>query len=399
METLTLRDLDVKGKKVLLRVDFNVPLNAQRQISDNTRIVSALPTIRHLLNGGGRLIILSHLGRPDGKPSEALSLRPIAEELGRLLGQPVHFSSTLLGPAAQSAVDGLRDGDCILMENVRFYPEEEQNDRQFAKELAALADVYVNDAFGTAHRAHASNVGVVGFFDKAACGLLIEKELTYLEGIIRQPQSPFCAIIGGAKVKDKISVISNLMEKADDILIGGGMAYTFLAVQGQSIGNSLVDQKRFELVRETLHKAETAGKRIHLPQDHVVGREIKNETEIMTVSDHIPDGYMGLDIGPKTVQAFVKVIEAAKTVIWNGPMGVFELPNFQNGTFAISRAMAASSAVTVVGGGDSVAAINQQKLASSITHISTGGGASLELLEGKQLPGIAVLKEKFAHGS
>ncbi|MBT3226883.1 MAG: phosphoglycerate kinase [Deltaproteobacteria bacterium] len=398
MNKLTIADLDVKGKRVLLRVDFNVPLDGNHQVSDDTRILAALPTIQYLLNGGARLIILSHLGRPRGKPAEAFSLRPVAEMLGNILQQQVFFSPALLGPVAQAAIDCLKDGDCLLMENVRFYPEEEKNDVQFSKELASLADVYVNDAFGTAHRAHASNEGVTRYFDNAACGLLIEKELSVLENLIKSPEAPFCAIIGGAKVKDKIHVIGNLLNKADEILIGGGMAYTFLHSQGKRIGNSILDGESTDLVAETFARAETLGKTVHLPTDHVVAESFSNDVPTRIVEDHIPDGYIGLDIGPKTIAHFLSVIGNAKTVFWNGPMGVFEMNHFQQGTFSIAEGLAASSAVTVVGGGDSVAAVNRINKAGKMTHISTGGGASLELLEGKKLPGIEALTEK-KHGT
>jgi len=394
MNKLTIADLDVRGKRVLLRVDFNVPLNENHQVSDNTRILAALPTIQYLLNGGARLIILSHLGRPKGKPAEEFSLRPVAEILGDILKQQVFFSPALLGPVARTAIDCLKDGDCLLMENVRFYPEEEKNDVQFSKELASLADLYVNDAFGTAHRAHASNEGVTRYFDNAACGFLIEKELTYLEGLLKSPEAPFCAIIGGAKVRDKIHVIGNLLIKADDILIGGGMAYTFLKVQGRGIGNSMVDIESTDLVKHTFAEAARLGKTIHLPVDHVIAESFSNEVPTQIVENDIPDGYMGLDIGPKTIANFLSVIEKAKTVFWNGPMGVFEMDHFQQGTFSIAEGMASSSAVTVVGGGDSVAAVNRIRKADAMSHVSTGGGASLELLEGKKLPGIEALAEK-----
>jgi len=394
MNKLTIADLDVKGKRVLLRVDFNVPLDGNQQVSDNTRILSALPTIQYLLNGGARLIILSHLGRPKGKPDEAFSLRPVAEMLGNILQQQVFFSPALLGPVAQTAIDCLKNGDCLLMENVRFYPEEEKNDVQFSKELASLAELYVNDAFGTAHRAHASTEGVTRYFENVACGFLIEKELSYLENLIKSPDAPFCAIIGGAKVKDKIHVIGNLLDKADEILIGGGMAYTFLKAQGKGIGNSILDSESSDLVEETFARADKLGKIIHLPTDHVVAESFSNDVPTRIVENQIPEGYIGLDIGPQSITHFLSIIDSAKTVFWNGPMGVFEMSHFQQGTFSIAEGMAASSAVTVVGGGDSVAAVNRINKAEKMTHISTGGGASLELLEGKTLPGIEALTEK-----
>lgn len=394
MNKLTIRDLDVKGKKVLLRVDFNVPLNDTHQVADNTRILAALPTIEYLLKRGARLIILSHLGRPKGKPVDDFSLRPVAEVLGDLLNQQVFFSPSLLGSVAQTAIDCLKDGDCLLMENVRFYPEEEKNDAQFSKELASLADLYVNDAFGTAHRAHASNQGVTRYFENAACGFLIEKELSYLENLVRSPRKPFCAIIGGAKVKDKIQVIGNLLDKADEILIGGGMAYTFLKAQGVSIGNSILDDESAELVKNTFARAVELGKAIHLPVDHVIAESFSNEIPTRIVEGDIPEGFMGLDIGPQSVLNYQAIIARANTIFWNGPMGVFEMSHFQQGTFSMADSMAAADAVTVVGGGDSVAAVNRIQKADRMSHVSTGGGASLELLEGKILPGIEALAEK-----
>jgi phosphoglycerate kinase len=318
----------------------------------------------------------------------------VAEMLGNILQKQVFFSPALLGPVAQTAIDCLKNGDCLLMENVRFYPEEEKNDIQFSKELASLAELYVNDAFGTAHRAHASTAGVTRYFDKSACGFLIEKELSYLQNLIDSPSAPFCAVIGGAKVKDKIQVIGNLLNKADEILIGGGMAYTFLKAQGKSIGNSILDSESADLVAETFARAEKLGKTIHLPSDHVVAESFSDDVPTRIVQDDIPEGYLGLDIGPKSIAHFLSVIKKAKTVFWNGPMGVFEMNHFQQGTFSMAEALAVSSAVTVVGGGDSVAAVNRIHKAKKMTHISTGGGASLELLEGKKLPGIEALTEK-----
>lgn len=398
MNKLTVRDLDVKGKRVLLRVDFNVPLDENHGVADRTRIIAALPTIEHLLKNGARLIILSHLGRPKGKAVDDFSLRPVAEVLGEILQQQVFFSPSLLGSVAESAIECLKDGDCLLMENVRFYAEEEKNDVQFAKELASLADLYVNDAFGAAHRAHASNEGVTHYFTDAACGFLIEKELSYLQGMIENPERPFCAIIGGAKVKDKIQVIGNLLDKADDILIGGGMAYTFLKAQGRQIGSSILDDSNAELVEKTFARAAELGKTIHLPSDHVVAESFSNDVPTKTVETDIPDGWMGLDIGPQTIEAYRAIISKAKTVFWNGPMGVFEMSHFQKGTFSIAEAMASADAVTVVGGGDSVAAVNRIGKADQMSHVSTGGGASLELLEGKSLPGIEALAER-KHGT
>ncbi|MBU3914643.1 phosphoglycerate kinase [bacterium] len=394
MNKLTVEDLDVKGKRVLLRVDFNVPLDNKQQVADNSRILAALPTINYLLNKGARLILISHLGRPKGKVVDELSLRPVAEVLEKVLNRKIVFSPPVLGTIAQAAIDCLRDGDCLLMENVRFFPEEEKNDALFSKELASLVDLYVSDAFGTVHRAHASTVGVAKYFENAACGFLIKKELEFLGNLVNNPLSPFCAIIGGAKVKDKIHVISSLLDKTDDILIGGGMAYTFLKVKGIQIGTSLFDEKSLNLVEDTFKKAEMSGKRIHLPVDHVIAEEFNNEAHSEIVEGDIPDGFMGLDIGPESIEKYLSVINKANTTFWNGPMGVFEMKKYQKGTYEIARGMAANKGVTVVGGGDSVAAVNRINKSKEMSHVSTGGGASLEFLEGKQLPGIEVLAEK-----
>ena len=393
MTKLTVENLDVTGKKVLVRVDFNVPLDEKQEVTDDTRIVASLPTIRFLLERGAKLILVSHLGRPKGTPSPELSLEPVAAVLGKHLGQPVMFAPFSSNLGTISGINDMENGDCLLMENIRFYSEEEQNDEVFSKSLASLADKFVNDAFGTAHRAHASNVGVARFFDDAACGFLIKKELEYLGNLVLRPKTPFCAIIGGAKVRDKIQVIANLLDKTDHILIGGGMAYSFLKVLGHQIGNSILDADHLNLVEETLKKASDSNKQIHLPEDHVIANEFKNDATIKIVDDDIPDGFMGMDIGPKSTQIYLDIIGQSKTVFWNGPMGVFEMSRFQSGTFSIARGLANAQAVTVIGGGDSVAAVNKIDLADQITHISTGGGASLELLEGKSLPGIEILAE------
>ncbi len=394
MNKLTIEDLELKGRRVFLRVDFNVPLDQNRQVTDDNRIIAAIPTIQYLLDHGARLILISHLGRPKGTPSEEYSLRPVAERLEQILKKKVVFSPAVLGPVAETAIDCLSDGDCLLMENIRFFPEEEKNDTQFSKDLASLADVYVNDAFGAVHRAHASTVGVAQYFDQAACGYLIKKELEFLGTITEKPTRPFCAIIGGAKVKDKIQVISNLLDKADTVLIGGGMAYTFLKVQGYQIGDSILDEEHISLVEETLKKAETLKKSILLPNDHLTAASFSNEIEVRTVAGDIPSGLLGMDIGPQTVDTYCNEIAKAGTVFWNGPMGVFEMSNFSAGTFEIARAMAANGGTTIVGGGDSVAAVNKANLAAKMSHISTGGGASLKFLEGKPLPGIAALTER-----
>lgn len=394
MNKLTIKDLEVKGKRVFLRVDFNVPLDSLQQVADDTRIQAALPTIRYLLENGARVILVSHLGRPKGVPTESFSLRPVAEKLEQLLEQKIFFSPTVVGPVAQTAIDCLNEGDCLLMENIRFFPEEEKNDPQFSKDLASLADLYVNDAFGTAHRAHASTEGVAHCFKNAACGFLIQSELEFLGKLSENPQLPFIAIVGGAKVKDKIGVISNLLEKADDVLIGGGMAYTFLKVQGAEIGDSIFEEEQVEIVKNILNKAKSLNKRIHLPVDHVVGDTFSNDANIQVVGKDIPEGMMGLDIGPETIKKYAEIIGGSKTIFWNGPMGVFEMSNYQKGTFEIANAMAAVKAMTVVGGGDSVSAVKKARVANLMSHISTGGGASLKFIEGARLPGIEVLANK-----
>ncbi len=394
MNKLTIEDLSVKGKRVFLRVDFNVPLDENRQVTDDNRIQAALPTIQYLLNNGARLILVSHLGRPKGAPSEKFSLRPVAEKLEKTLNKKIVFSPTVVGPVAQTAIDCLNNGDCLLMENIRFFPEEERNDSQFSKDLASLADIYVNDAFGTAHRAHASTSGIARYFKDAACGYLMKKELDFLGKLLEKPENPFCAIIGGAKVKDKIDVISSLLDKADDILIGGGMAYTFLKVKDFNVGNSIMDHEHLDLVKETFKKAETLNKRIHLPVDHLITESFSNDGPVQTVEGDIPEGYMGMDIGPKTIKNYLEVIRHSKMVFWNGPMGVFEMSNFNKGTFSVAEGMGNNQAITVVGGGDSVAAVNQASISDKISHISTGGGASLRFIKGETLPGIEALAEK-----
>lgn len=393
MKKRTIEDIDVKDKKVLLRVDFNVPLDDKQKVTDDTRIVKALPTINYLIDHGAKLMLVSHLGRPKGEPSDKFSLRPVVEALEKRLNKNVAFSPTVLGPVAQSAIECLKAGECILLENIRFHAEEEQNDPQFAKELASLADVYVNDAFGTAHRAHASTAGVAKYFDDAACGFLIQKELEFLGTVAENPDHPFCAIVGGAKVKDKIKVISRLLDKADDILIGGGMAYTFLQVKGHQIGNSILDDEHLDLVKDLYRQAADLNKNIHTPVDHIIADAFNDDAEIKSVGVDIPEGYMGMDIGPKTIENFMDIIGKSKTILWNGPMGVFEMSNFQNGTFKVAEGMADNPNTTIVGGGDSVAAVNQTKKADKMSHVSTGGGASLEFLEGKILPGIDALSE------
>lgn len=391
----TVKDIQVKGKRALVRCDFNVPLK-DGVITDDIRIVSALPTIRYLMEGGARVILMSHLGRPDGEAKKEFTLAPVAARLAELLGTEVKFvnSDTVVDDKVREAAAALEDGQVMLLENVRFRKEETKNGADFAKELAKLGDFFVNDAFGTAHRAHASTAGVADYLP-AVSGFLIEKEVEFLGNAVENPKRPFVAIMGGAKVGDKIPVIENLLKKVDTLIIGGGMAYTFFKSQGLEIGTSILDKDNVELAAELLKKAEAAGVKMLLPVDCVCGKEFKNDTEYAVFPrEEIPADMMGLDIGPKTAELYRQAVADAATVVWNGPMGVFEMPNFAKGTRAVAEALAESSAVTVIGGGDSAAAVEQFGLADKMTHISTGGGASLEFLEGKVLPGIAVLEDK-----
>jgi phosphoglycerate kinase len=392
MTKLSVDKLDCKGKTVLVRVDYNVPVEGGR-VTDDTRIRASLPTVKHLMNQGARVVLVSHLGRPKAKPDPKYSLKPVAQRLRELLGQPVAFCPAVIGPEAHAAVKALQPGQVLLLENVRFHPEEEKNDPAFAKQLAALAELYVSDAFGTVHRAHASTAGVARYFPKAAAGFLIAKELEFLGKAVYQPLHPYVAILGGAKVEDKIAVIRSLLERADTLLIGGAMAYTFLKAQGHGIGKSLLDVPHVGLAGELLAEAQQRGKALLLPSDHRIAPEIKPEVQATTCGINIPDGQIGLDIGPETERRYAAEIAKARLVVWNGPMGMFELPAFAQGTVAIAKAMAASGAVTVVGGGDSVAAVNLAGVAEKMNHVSTGGGASLEFLEGRKLPGIEVLTE------
>ncbi len=383
-------DLDVEGKKVLVRVDFNVPIK-EGKIKDDTRIVAALPTINYLLEHGAAVLLCSHLGRPKDEPDPVFSLRPVADYLAKLVSVPVKFSEDCIGPVADAAAKALKPGEILVLENTRFHKEESENDPGMSKALASLADLYVNDAFGSAHRAHASTAGVADYLP-AAAGFLMEKEIKYLGNAIADPARPFVAILGGAKISDKIGVIENLLTKADKILIGGGMANTFLAAQGFDMADSLVEADALATAKDLLTKSE--GK-LMLPVDVVIADKFDAEAEMRTIDmGNIPVGWRVLDIGPKTADIFGAVVKAAGTVVWNGPMGVFEMPKFAAGTFAVAQAVADSNAVSIIGGGDSVAAINQSGLESKITHISTGGGASLEMLEGIELPGLKVLDDK-----
>jgi phosphoglycerate kinase len=398
MPKLTINDLDLRGKRVFIRVDFNVPLK-DGIVTDDTRIRETLPTLRLAVQKGGRLVLASHLGRPKGGPDPKYSIRPAAKKLEELLGKPVAFAFDCVGPGAESQSKALRDGEVLVLENVRFHPEEEKNDEAFSKQLAALCDgLFVCDAFGSAHRAHASVVGITRFVQQSAAGLLMEKELAYLGKAMTAPARPFVAILGGAKVSDKIEVVENLMKIADAMLIGGGMAYTFLKADGQPIGKSLVEDDKLDLARRLREEAQARKFALLLPVDHVVGAEFKADTATQTISvSATRDGWMGLDIGPKTIEAYRQKIAAAKTIIWNGPMGVFEMPTFAKGTLEIAKAVAAATsggAISIVGGGDSVAAVHQSGLADKISHISTGGGASLEFLGGRKLPGVEALTNK-----
>lgn len=386
----TIRDIDVNGKKTLVRVDFNVPLT-EGKVGDDTRVRAALPTIQYLLDHGAAVILCSHLGRPKGGPDPKYSMAPVAEHLAELLGKPVKFAEDCIGPVAEKAAAELKTGEVLVLENTRFHPEEEKNDMLMAEQLAKLADLYVNDAFGTAHRAHASTEGVT-HFKPGVAGFLLEKEIKYLGQAVADPKRPFVAILGGAKISDKIGVINNLLTKADAVLIGGGMANTFIKAQGFTVADSLVEDESLPMARELLDKA--AGK-LHLPVDVVLADKFDAEAKRKVKAvGNVPEGWRILDIGPKTVKAFGKVIDTAGTVVWNGPMGVFEFPRFASGTFGVAEAVASSQAVSIIGGGESVAAIQQSGLAEKITHISTGGGASLEMLEGLELPGVAALQDK-----
>ncbi|MEW5867161.1 MAG: phosphoglycerate kinase [Bacillota bacterium] len=394
MSKATIKDVDVKGRRVLVRVDFNVPMNAEREITDDTRIKAALPTIQYLIDHGAKVILASHLGRPKGKPADEFRMDPVAKRLGELLGKPVRKLDECVGDAVKAEVRAMKDGGVVLLENLRFHPEEEANDEGFAKALADLADLYVNDAFGTAHRAHASTAGVARFLP-AVAGFLMQKEIEVMGKALSSPERPFVAILGGAKVRDKVGVVQNLLDKVDTLMIGGGMAYTFLKARGLEIGQSILEEDKIGLARDLMERAGAKGVEFMLPSDVVVADKFAEDakTRIVPVNE-IPADWQALDIGPDTVGRFSQVIAEAKTVVWNGPMGVFEMKPFAEGTREIAKALAASRAVTIVGGGDSVAALEEMGLADRMTHVSTGGGASLEFLEGKELPGVAVLKDK-----
>ena len=389
-------DINVKGQRVLVRCDFNVPL-IDGKITDENRIVAALPSIKKLIADGGKVILCSHLGKPKGEPKPELSLAPVAVRLAELLGQDVKFAADpeVVGENAKAAVEAMKDGDVVLLENTRYRAEETKNGEAFSKELASLCDVFVNDAFGTAHRAHCSNVGVTEYVDTAVVGYLMQKEIDFLGNAVENPERPFVAILGGAKVSSKISVINNLLDKVDTLIIGGGMSYTFTKAQCGSVGASLLEEDYLQYALDMIKKAEEKGVKLLLPVDTIVADEFSNDANTKVVSrDAIPDGWMGLDIGPETAKIFAEAVKSAKTVVWNGPMGCFEMPKFAEGTKVVAEALANTEAVTIIGGGDSAAAVNQLGFGDKMTHISTGGGASLEFLEGKELPGVAAANDK-----
>ncbi len=398
MEKLTIADIGLKDKKVLVRVDFNVPLDEKGEVTNDKRIVASLPTITKILQDGAKAILMSHLGRPKGKKVPEMSLAPVARRLEKLLGKPVRFANDCIGPEVEKAVSELKSGECLLLENLRFYAEEEKNDAEFAKKLASLGDVYINDAFGTAHRAHASTEGVTKYFKQCAAGYLMQNELKYLGMALVEPERPFVAVLGGAKISGKIDVITNLMDKVDALLIGGGMAFTFYKAMGKEIGKSLLEADKIDLAKKILKTAKEKKVTFLLPEDIVVAAEAKEDASTrVVVQDGIPPDMQGLDIGPKTLEQFTAQLEKAKTVLWNGPMGVFEVNKFARGTIKIAEELAKiteKGATTIVGGGDSASAVAKAGLKDKLSHISTGGGASLEFLEGKTLPGVAALTDK-----
>ncbi len=389
-------DINVKGKRVLVRCDFNVPLQ-EGKITDENRLVAALPTIKKLIQDGGRVILCSHLGKPKGEPKPELSLAPVAARMSELLGQPVKFAAdaTVVGENAKAAVAAMKDGEVVLLENTRYRAEETKNGEAFSQELASLCDIFVNDAFGTAHRAHCSNVGVTKYVDTAVVGYLMQKEIDFLGNAVNNPERPFVAILGGSKVSSKISVIDNLLDKVDTLIIGGGMAYTFMKALGEEVGKSLLEEDYLDYAKNMIKKAEDKGVKLLIPVDTVAAREFSNDAEYKTVGrGGIEPDWEGLDIGEKTCALYTDAIKGAKTVVWNGPMGVFEMPNFAKGTIAVAKALAEIDATTIIGGGDSAAAVNILGFGDKMTHISTGGGASLEFLEGKELPGVAAANDK-----
>jgi phosphoglycerate kinase len=397
MKKLTIENLELKNKRVLVRVDFNVPLDDNLQVTDDIRISSALPTIKKIISEGGKAVLMSHLGRPKGKVNPKYSLKPAAERLEKLLGKKVILAPDCVGDDVKRIVDNMQPGDVVLLENLRFHEDEEKNDPEFAKKLSELGDVYVNDAFGSAHRAHASTERVTKYFEKCAAGYLMQKELEYLGSAVSSPVKPYCAILGGAKISGKIDVINNLLDKVDTMLIGGGMAFTFFKADGKEIGKSLLEAEKLDLAKELLEKVKKMNVKFLLPVDIIAAREFNNDSPSETVSvDNITSDKMGLDIGPETVKLFTNEILKSKTIVWNGPMGVFEMPNFAKGTFETAKALAEATskgAVTIVGGGDSAAAVSKAGLEEKVSHVSTGGGASLEFLEGKILPGVAALND------
>ena len=394
MNKKTVKDIDLKGKKVFVRCDFNVPMDENQNITDNTRIVAALPTIKYLLEQNCKIILASHLGRPKGEVKPELSLKPVAKELSKQLGKEVIMANDVIGEDAMTKASNLKEGEIMLLENVRFHREETDNNPEFAKKLASMAEIFVNDAFGTAHRAHASTTGIADYIPGVA-GFLIEKELKFLGNAINNPERPFVAILGGAKVSDKIGVIDSLLDKVDTLMIGGGMAYTFFKAQGYNVGNSLCEVEKTGLALQAMEKAKEKGVKLLLPIDTKIGKEFKPDTESKTVAwTEIPDEWEGFDIGEKTIEMFKKELQNAKTVIWNGPLGLFEFEQFAIGTNEIAKTLAELDATTIIGGGDSAAAVTKAGLADKMTHISTGGGASLEFLEGKKLPGIECLQDK-----
>ncbi|MFZ0390577.1 MAG: phosphoglycerate kinase [Calditrichia bacterium] len=398
MAKLTIDDLDLKQKNILVRVDFNVPLSENGQVKDDFRIRAALPTIRKIIESGGRAILCSHLGRPKGKHVNSMSLKPVAEKLQGLLGRPVKFAGDCVGEAVQQKKKDLADGEVLLLENLRFHIEETENNAEFAEDLAQNCQLFINDAFGSAHRAHASTEGVTHYFEKSAAGYLMQKELEYLGKALENPQRPFVTILGGAKISGKIDVINNLKEKADSLLIGGGMTFTFYKAEGKEIGRSLLEEDRLQMAEEILNNFSGSGADLVLPSDVLVANKLEAGAQTRTVSvDEIPPEWMGVDIGPKTIKHFKEILKSAKTVVWNGPMGVFEIPDFARGTEAIARYLAditETGTTTIIGGGDSASAVKQFGLTEKLSHVSTGGGASLEFLEGKTLPGVAALSEK-----